>query len=162
MTDVTGRELVPLNWAISAMSRAFERVRNTDWHDPIGAFAAIGETLWWIGVVRGGLDELYPDAVDSLAAEDERPMAELLDGLQFARNRIGHGVDEVRYVKASALDPSGFAARWTWERMERRPQNSDRGYDAYQSVVAGGDVVESLLAVTVFLGQVASSKWHQL
>src|ERR1035438_1964332 len=91
MEEIPGLEVVPLNWSITVMLRAFERVPGTGWEDPMGAFAAIGETLWWIGVVREGLDELYPGATSALAAREPQRIDELLAGLRFARNRIEIG-----------------------------------------------------------------------
>jgi hypothetical protein len=85
----------------------------------------------------------------------------MLSGLLFARNRITHEVDEVGYLLAEAKQPDGFAAAWTWQSLRPRPgQRQASLHRDYQETIAGRDVVETLLAVTVFLGAARNRMWQ--
>jgi len=153
--DIAGLEVVPLQWSVQAMQRALERVRATGWDDPVGGFAAIGETLWWIGVAGDRLRTQYERSFFNALAEELEGTDRLLAGLRFARNRIGHGVDKVNYVAATATESLSFRATWTWKSMAERPSGNNQGFAEYQSDVAGKDVVQTLLRASVFLAQVA-------
>ena len=128
MNDVPGIEFVPLQWAVQAMNRALERVRAVGWNDPIGAFAAIGESLWWIGVVYDHLRNHFPMAYGAVLADDAENIEGLLMGLRFARNRITHGVDEVNYVAAKGTDPASFRARCTSRSLAPRLGGNNIGH----------------------------------
>jgi len=154
MNDVPGIEVVPLQWAVQAMNRALERVRAVGWNDPVGAFAAIGESLWWIGVVHDHLRNHFPMAYDDVVGDEAEGIKGLFIGLRFARNRITHGVDEVNYVAATGTDPASFRARWTWRSLAPRVGGNNFGYLEYEKEVAGQNVVESLLLACLFLATV--------
>lgn len=155
-------EVVPLGWCIQSMQRAVERVRGTGWNDVIGQYAAVSETLFWIDIVEARLRTKYPQHYE--AALNDRPsnLRPLLRGLLWARNRITHEVDEIHYFLAKAKSAHGFEAKWTWQSLPARPagpyQDPD-GHAAYESAVVGRDVVDTLLDVTVCLGQASTRMW---
>jgi hypothetical protein len=159
--NIRGAEVVPLGWCVDAMYRAFERVREAKSNDPIGAYAAVAETLFWIYVVREQLERKYRSHYEATLAEQTEDVARLLNGLMFARNRITHEVDQVGYILATAKGPDGFAANWTWQSLPPRPGDNqgDRHRD-YEAVIAGRDVVATLLTTTVFLGQARNRMWQ--
>lgn len=152
---------MPLDWSVEAMYRALERFRSTGWDDPIGAYAAVAETLFWVDVVDEQLNLKHRPHYEMTLAEQPKDFAQMLKGLLFARNRITHEVDQVSYFLAKADGPAGFAAKWTWQSLAPRPGDKQRSlHRAYEAVIVGCDVTETLLAVTVFLGQVKSRMWQ--
>ena len=141
------------------MNRAFERAREMGWNDPIGAYASVAETLFWIDVVDEQLRRKYQSHYDVTLAEQTEDVARMLTGLLFARNRITHEVDQVGYLLATAKGLDGFAANWTWQSLPPRPGDRQAGrYRDYEAVIAGCAVVATLLATTVFLGQT----WYRM
>lgn len=156
MNQVAGLEIVPLNWCVNAMQRALERVRIIGWNDVIGQYAAVAETLFWIDIVEAQLRERYPHHYNAALDDQSSKVQPLLKGLLWARNRITHEVDEVQYLLATATSADSFAAAWTWQSIPPRPAGRYRdpdGHAAYESVLVGKDVVDTLLDVTVCLGQ---------
>jgi hypothetical protein len=160
MDGVPGSEAIPLQWAVHAMYVAVERFRATGWNLPREAFAAMGESLWWIGVVSEHLTEHYWSDYEATLAEEPGPMQQLLDGFKFVRNRITHEVDEVGYISARAKNPSSFEAHWTWQSLPPRPDaRRNVGRADYEAEVTGHDVVETLLRASVFLGSAVNRMW---
>jgi hypothetical protein len=158
---IPGLEVVPLGWCIEAMNRAFERVRSTGWNDPVGAYAAVAETLFWIQVVDDQIKEKYRPHYETMLAEQRDDVARMLCGLRFARNRITHVVDEIGYIIAKAKRPDGFSAAWTWQSLPPRPDEKQATlHRDYQDAIAGHDVVKTLLTVTVFLGAARTRMWQ--
>jgi hypothetical protein len=159
--DIPGIEVVPLGWCVEAMDRALERVRATGWNDPVGAYAAVAGTLFWIDVVDEHLRHKHLRHYEATLAEQREDVHQILSGLLFARNRITHEVDEVGYVLAAAKQPDSFAATWTWQSLPPRPDERQTAlHQLYQETVAGRDVVETLLEVAVFLGTARNRMWQ--
>lgn len=161
MSNISDTEVVPLDWCINAMYRALERAREKACNDPMGAYGSIAETLYWIDVVDTQLRSKYQSHYDMTLAVQTEDIARMLVGLHFARNRITHEVDQVGYLLATANGPDGFAANWTWQSLPPRPghRQSDWHRD-YEAVIAGRDVIATLLATTVFLGQARHRMWQ--
>jgi hypothetical protein len=143
------------------MNRAVVRVRETGWNDPIGAYAAVAETLFWIDVVDEQLRRKYGSHYKETLGEQTEDVARMMSGLLFARNRITHEVDQVGYLLATAKGPAGFTANWTWQSLPSRPgDRQENRHSDYESAIAGRDVVTTLLATTVFLGQARNRMWQ--
>jgi hypothetical protein len=159
--NIPGFEVVPIGWCVEAMGRSFERVRSTGWNDAVGAYAAIAETLFWVDIVDDQLRTRYQPDYEAALREQHEDVASVLAGLRFARNRITHEVDEVGYVFATAKEPDGFAAAWTWRSLPPRPgQRQAVLHNDYERAIAGRDVVKTLLIVTVFLRGVRNRMWQ--
>jgi hypothetical protein len=159
--NIPGLEVVPLGWCIEAMYRACERFRSTGWNDPVGGYAAVAETLFWIDVVDEQLKEKYRPHYEATLAAEVDDVGRMLRGLLFARNRITHEVDEIGYIIANAKRPDSFAAAWTWQPLRPRPGERQAAlHHDYQETIAGRDVVETLLTVTVFLGAARNRMWQ--
>lgn len=158
---VVGFEFVPLDWSVEAMQRALERARSFGWNDPRGAFAVMAETVFWICVVHDQLRTRYSPAYKAAIAEDRAANARLLHGLRHVRDRITHAVDQVAYIEATPLSASDFTAVWTWQPLPPwdDTHNPDR-YDDYQAVLAGQNVVDTLLQADIFLAATASTAWR--
>jgi hypothetical protein len=112
--------------------------------------------LFWIDIVEAQLRERYPHHYNAALDDQSSNVQPLLKGLLWARNRITHEVDEVQYLLATATSADSFAAAWTWQSIPPRPAGRYRdpdGHAAYESALVGKDVVDTLLDVTVCLGQ---------
>lgn len=157
MEGVPGTEIVPLMWSVQGMDRGSERVRSVGWNYPVGAFVAIGEMLWWIGVVDEQLRTNYPVIYEASLAEEPEPTRHLLSGLRYVRNRITHAVDWVSYAAATATNPSGFEAVWTWTSLPPRADGQHAAKHAdYEAVVAGRSVSDTLMQASLVLGTIAN------
>jgi hypothetical protein len=156
-----GLEVVPLGWCIEAMNRAFERVRSTGWNDPVGAYAAVAETLFWIDIVDEQHRKKYRQHYEATLAEQHDDVGRMVCGLLFARNRITHEVDEIGYIIGKTKRPDSFSATWMWQSLPPRPGEKQATlHRDYQETIAGRDVVETLLTVTVFLGAARNRMWQ--
>jgi hypothetical protein len=154
-----GLELAPLGWCVVAMQRAVERVRVIGWNDVVGQYAAVSETLFWVDIVEAQLRKRYRQHYDDALNAQCQDLRPAIRGLLWARNRIKHEVDQVGYLLASLKSPDDFTAAWTWRSLPPRPPGprEDRsGYAAYESAVAGRNVVEVLLEVIICLAQLHS------
>lgn len=159
--DAPGSETVPLGWCIDAMDRAFERARSTGWNDPIGAYAAVAETLFWAMVVDEHMKLKYRAHYEAELANQHEDIESMLSGLLYARNRITHEVDEVGYIIAAARGPDSFAAVWTWQPLPPRPGDRQASlHRDYEKTIAGRDVAKTLLTVTIFLGATRNRMWQ--
>ena len=149
-----------LRWSITAMSDTTDRLPRVRTADQPRAFAVIGEAVWWVTIVDATLVRHHPDQYDAVMAGQppaERQRIEgTLAGLRFVRNRMGHEVDHVDFVRA---DPSRAGAgddriiAWTWNSLPEPALDLllPRGqawemtrYRAYQAQLAGhtiGDVI---------------------
>lgn len=143
------------------MNRAVVRVQETGWNDPSGAYASVAETLCWIDIVDEQLRRKYKSHYEGTLAEQTEDVTRMMSGLLFARNRITHEVDQIGYLLATAKGPTGFATNWTWQSLPPRPgdRQGDRHGD-YEFAVAGRDVVTTLLAISVLLGNARNRMWQ--
>lgn len=156
-----------LNWSIQAMHDATDRVNKISELDAARAFAAIGEAVWWITIVSDSLRHAHPTKY-SRALELTTPNpADTILGLRSVRNRIGHQVDLVDYVKpiASRPDPGdGRITAWAWRHVPPPEQNQMtdgqhkwalRCHQAYEAAVVeggqGGNIVYTFDLVQGFL-----------
>jgi hypothetical protein len=161
-----------LDWSIAAMHDATGRlVRVRVWDRP-RAFAVISEAVWWVTIVDGTLLRHDPEAYDGVLggqAPPERRLTEgTLAGLRFVRNRMGHDVDHVDFIRPEA-DRSGHGdgriTTWTWKSVPVPALASlpPRGqawemtrYRAYEAQLAGHTVGEIFGRAAEFLKLVAA------
>jgi hypothetical protein len=143
------------------MNYAADRAAKVGWDDPVAAFASTAETLWWIGVVHEQVRENYPEAYEKALTFETPSIETLLGGLRYARNRITHAVDEVRYLEAQALSPDGFNASWTWKSVPPRTDGKHPdGHADYETIVAGHLVQFTLVRALTFLRSAAYRAQH--
>lgn len=162
MNGAPNVEVVPLRWCVDAMYRATERVRGTGWNDPIGAYAFVAETLFWVDIVDKQLRENCQSRYEAALVDQPEDVARMMAGMLFVRNRITHEVDLITYLVATAKEPDCFAANLTWQPLPPRPgEKHDELHCEYEAVIAGRDVVDTLLVVTVFLGEVLNEMWKE-
>jgi hypothetical protein len=165
-SDATA-EVSALEWSITAMRDATERLPRVRASDRPRAFAVIGEAVWWVTIVDGTLVRHHPEAYDSVVAVHppaERALIEgTLAGLRFVRNRMGHEVDHVDFIEPGASRPGpgdGRITAWTWKSVPepRLVSVPARGqawemtrYRAYESQLAGHTIGEVFGRAAAFL-----------
>ena len=118
-----------------------------------GAYAVVGEAVWWVTLVDATLVRHHPEPYDSVMAGQspvQRQQIEAtLAGLRFVRNRTSSEGDLAKFIRASApsKDPdNGRVTGWTWKplpppalaSLPQRAQAWERTrYRAYYGQLAG-------------------------
>jgi hypothetical protein len=156
-----------LQWSITAMSDTTERLPRVRAANQPRAFAVIGEAVWWVTIVDATLVRHHQDEYDATLAA--RPAAErqriegTLAGLRFVRNRMGHEVDHVDFIRPDTSRTGTGDDRitaWTWNFLPEPALDSLplRGrawemtrYRAYQAHLAGHTVGGVFARATAFL-----------
>ncbi len=160
-------EVSALQWSITAMRDAIERLPRVRAWDRPRAFAVIGEAVWWVTIVNGTLVRHHPDAYDDVLAAHTPAqrwlIEETLAGLRFVRNQMGQDVDHVNFINPSASRPApgeGRIATWTWRSVPEPALASlpPRGqawemtrFEAYQAQLAGHTIGEVFGRAAAFL-----------
>ena len=162
-----------LEWSISAMRDATWRLLRAQARDRSRAFAVISEAVWWVTIVDGTLVRYHPETYDRVMAGQppgERGLIEeTLAGLRFVRNRMGHDVDHVDFIRPDARRPGagdGRITEWRWNPLPEpsHASPSPRGqawemarYRAYQARLAGHTVGEVFGRAAAFLNVAAAT-----
>ncbi len=161
-----------LDWSITAMREATGRlVRVGAWYRP-RAYAVISEAVWWVTIVDGTLLRYDPEAYDGVlgghAPAERRLIEETFAGLRFVRNRMGHDVDHVDFIRPEASRSGhgdGRITTWTWRSVPEPALASfpPRGrawemtrYRAYEAQLAGHTVGEIFGRGAAFLELVSA------
>jgi len=160
-------EVSALDWSITAMHDATERLARMRASARPRAFAVISEAVWWVTIVDGTLVRYHPQTYDAVMAGQtpaERPLIEgTLAGLRFVRNRMGRDVDHVDFIHPEASRPGhrdGRVTAWTWKSVPEPALASlpPRGkawemsrYRAYEAQLAGHPIGESFGRAELFL-----------
>jgi hypothetical protein len=140
------------------MCDAADRVNRVSASDIRQAFAAIGETVWWVTIVNDTLRRNYQASYDLARRSQDPPVDATIDGLRSVRHRIGHEVDLVDFIEpvASRSAPDGRITAWVWKAV-RPPTRKERrdleGYRAYENAIAGRNIVEVFTRTIGFLRQ---------
>src|SRR5258708_11019133 len=149
------------------MSEKTGRLTQVRAGDRPGAFAVIGEVVWWVSIVDATLVRHHPDAYDNVMtgqAPAQRQLVEgTLAGLRFVRNRIGDEADLGEFIEPGEPGPGAGQRRitgWTWKPLPEPALGSlsSRGqawemtrYRAYQAQLAGHTVGEIFGRAAEFL-----------
>jgi hypothetical protein len=159
-----------LNWSVTAMRDATQRLARVKGVSRPRAFAVIGEAVWWVTIVDGTLVRHHPAAYDRVLAAQapgERRLIEgALGGLRFVRNQMGRDVDHVDFIRpaAPALGDGRITA-WTWNSVQEPTVEpfSARGqawemtrYQAYEEYLAGYPIGTTFERATAFLDRAAT------
>jgi len=166
MSDPTA-EVSALKWSLTAMRDTTERLPRARAWDRPRAFAIIGEAVWWVTIVDGTLVRHHHEAYDGVLAgqspAERRLIQGTLAGLRFVRNRMGHQVDHVDFIRPQASPPGPGDDRitaWMWNSVPEPRLSSARSrgqawemtrYQAYQSQLAGHTVGEIFNRAAAFL-----------
>jgi anti-sigma B factor antagonist len=158
-------EASALQWSVTAMAEAAERLTEITTQDQPRALAAIGETVWWTTMVDATLvrhhPEVYEAALVARGLAGKRQLDATLAGLRFVRNRIGREAGLEELVRPAApLDGNGRITGWTWRRIPEpalgllapraRTWEITR-YCAYRSQLAGHIIGETFRRAVSFL-----------
>lgn len=144
-----------------------DRLPRIEGDDLAGAYAATGECLWWIEVVRQQLWDRHRIVYDAVLDEhaggfdDVRENAKMrILGIWHARDRMAHEVEIDTYVKpydSIAGDSRGYQTSWRWLYLPK-PTKDDRvtlkKHEAYEAVLAGQDVHDTLVRALSLLRQI--------
>ena len=162
-----------LDWSITAMCDAAERLRSVRARDWAQAFAVISEAVWWVTIVDGTLLRYHPEAYESVMHTQgpaERWLIEgTLAGLRYVRNQMGYYVDHADFIEPEDDFPSPDDCRltaWTWRSLpepalaslppQRQSWEMTR-YRAYEVHLAGHTIGETFARTAAFL-KLASAK----
>ena len=156
-----------LQWSITAMNDAAQRVSQMAAWDQARAFTAIGEAVWWVTIVDATLVRHHLDAYDRVMADRTPAQHQLIEqtlaGLRFVRNQIGDEADFAEFIEPSqnSQDSSaGWITGWMWRPVpeSKLAKLSPHGrawevsrYQAYQAQLAGHTIGETFGRATAFL-----------
>jgi hypothetical protein len=166
-------EVNALDWSVTAMRDATERLATVGAWDRAQAFAVIGESVWWVTIVDATLMRYHSEAYESVMgtwAPAERGLIEgTFTGLRFVRNRMGYYIDHADFIEPegdhSGTD-KGCITTWTWRSLPEPALTSlpPRGrawemtrYQAYEAYLAGHTIGEVFGRAAAFL-KLASAK----
>jgi hypothetical protein len=161
-----------LQWSITAMNEAAQRLPAAGAWDQPRAFAVIGETVWQVTIVDATLVRYYPDAYDAVlashAAADRQAIEGTMGGLRFVRNRMRHEADHADFIRPQVGRPGAGdvpITAWTWKFVPEPPMAAllPRGrawelarYRDYEAHLAGRAVGEAFERAAAFLQQTAA------
>jgi hypothetical protein len=174
-------EASALQWSVTAMGDAVERLPQVRPWDTERAFAVISEMVWWVTIVDATLVRYHPETYDALMAEQGPAGRQVLEGtlagLRFVRNRmrsLGHD-DFIlpRTEPAPAPGQEGAPGQgvgpitaWTWKPVPQpvlaallpRGQEWEKTrYRAYQRYLASRTVGDTFGRASAFLRLTAGS-----
>jgi hypothetical protein len=156
-----------LEWSVTAMRDAVDRLARDQVLDNAQGFAVISEAVWWVTLVDATLvryhRHAYKSAMKSQAAARRRVIEGTFAGLRFVRNQMGYHLDPAQLIQPEHDHPGpghdGIAA-WTWRPVPEPDLGSWplRGqawemtrYRAYQAQLASRTIGESLGRAAAFL-----------
>ena len=151
------------SWSVEAMNAAADRVNKIPATDTDLAFAAFGEAVWWITVVNDALAKRYPEAYAAALKFQTPRVEETIAGLRSVRHRIAHEVDLFDFITPVGSRPDyygdGRITAWCWKSVGPPTRSDSRdveGHKAYETAVAGQNVVHIFTFALSFLRQVHS------
>jgi hypothetical protein len=166
-------EPTALNWSLTAMRHATERLRRVRDADQAGALAAVSEAVWWVTIVDATLVRHHPGAYDDTlagqSATERRLTEDTLAGLRFVRNQMGHRLDPEDFIGPAPDGPRagpGRISAWTWKPLPNpRLYSVSHGgrtweqarYRAYQAQLADHPVGETFGSAAAFLNLVTAN-----
>ena len=155
-----------LEWSVTAMNDATDRINKIPATDLPRAFAAIGEAVWWITIVNDTLRHNHRGAHDQAAVLTAPDPTDTINGLRSVRNRVGHKVDLVDFLEplaSRAWSADGRITAWAWKAV-MPPERGDRGtrdhrrdlelHQAYERTLVGQNIWQPFMLATGFFNQV--------
>jgi hypothetical protein len=158
-------ETSALDWSITAMHHAVDRLATDLAPDTAQGFALIGEAVWSVTIVDASLVRYHHQAYESvMGASADRPLIETtFAGLRFVRNRMGYHLDPADFIQPDQHPPGadqGGVTAWTWRSLPEPDLGSlpPRGqawemtrYRAYQARLAGHTIGDTFGRAVEFL-----------
>jgi hypothetical protein len=159
-----------LDWSMTAMEEAIERVGRLVPGDLPRAVAAVSEAVWWVTIVDATLVRYHPGTYDAVLASEpggrRRRIEDTLAGFRHVRNQMGRALDPAEFIGAAGAVVRGAATGWVWNQVPEPDcaELSARGLDweltryrAYQSRLTGQGVAETFALAGEFLLQTAAA-----
>jgi len=159
-------EASALEWSITAMRDAIERLARDQVLDHAQGFAVISDAVWLVTIVDATLvryhRHAYKSAMKSQAPARRRPIEGTFAGLRFVRNQMGYHLDPADFIQPEQSQPGtdrGVTA-WRWRPVPEPDLGSlpPRGqawemtrYRAYQAQLAGHTIGETFGRAAAFL-----------
>ena len=128
------------------------RLEKTAGADTDIAFAAAGEALWW-AIVLDHYFEQQADLPNYRARRDADPRGELLRGVRYARNAVGHHVAAVELVEGRDIYTGTYSdiyGEWCWRPLKSKAV----GRDTYNHRMEGRAARETLRELMPFFEQI--------
>jgi hypothetical protein len=162
-----------LQWSITAMIDATNRLSRIRAADQPRAFTAISEVVWWVTIVDATLVRHHLEAYDALMAGQTPGQRELIEGtlagLRFVRNQIGDEADLAEFIDSGGGVSGAGKERitgWTWKPLPEPALASlpPRGqawemtrYRAYRAHLASHTIGETFGRAVAFLKLAAAT-----
>jgi hypothetical protein len=160
-------EASALDWSITAMRDAIERLARDQVLDHGQGFAVISEAVWSVTIVDATLVRYhrhpYKKAMKSQAPVRRRAIEETFAGLRFVRNQMGYHLHPADFIQPEGSHPGpdhGGVTAWRWRPVPEPDLGSlpPRGkawemtrYRAYQAQLAGHTTGETFDRAAAFL-----------
>jgi hypothetical protein len=160
-----------LDWSVTAMGDATERLTGVTSEEPSSAFVVISEAVWWVTIVDATLVRYHVDAYEDVMNAQPVTRRRLIEGtfggLRFVRNQMGYYLDYPDFIEPG---PAHSKARdritaWSWRSMPEPVVGGlpPRGqaweiarYRAYETHLAGRTIGQTFRRAAAFL-KLASS-----
>jgi hypothetical protein len=169
-------EASALDWSITAMRDAVERLAREQPADQAHGFEMISDAVWRVTLVDATLMRYHHRAYEAVMRA-QGPAARCavegtLAGLRFARNRMGYHGDPAEFIQPEHSRPGsghGIAA-WWWKPLPEPALASlpPRGqawemtrYRAYQAYLAGHPIGKTFGRAAEFLKPAAALRRSQ-
>ena len=160
-------EASALEWSITAMREAIERLSRDQVLDHGQGFAVIGEAVWSVTIVDATLvryhRHAYKSAMKSQASAHREAIEGTFAGLRFVRNQMGYHLDPADFLQPEEGHPApgqDGVTSWRWRSLPEPDLGSlpQRGrawemtrYRAYQAQLAGHTIGETFGQAAAFL-----------
>ncbi|HET9898014.1 MAG TPA: hypothetical protein VFQ44_24045 [Streptosporangiaceae bacterium] len=161
-----------LNWAVTAMRHATDRLLRARAWDRRHAFTVISEAVWWVTMVDASLVRYHADTYAQLLAtyddSERQAIEDTFAGLRFVRNQLGYARDHDHFIQQPPGTPgrdAGRVADWMWRPVPRPELSalSPRAQDweearhrSYQKQLAGQRVDHGFSRAAAFLRRASS------
>lgn len=157
-TEYPGVEASALDWSITAMRDAVERLATEQPPDQAHGFEMISDLVWQVTLVDATLVRYhyraYEAALTAQGPVGRQAAAGTLAGLRFVRNRMGYHEDPAEFIQPGHGRPGSDhgVAVWKWiplpepalASLPPRGQAWEiRRYQAYQAHLAGRTIGET-------------------
>ena len=155
-----------LDWSVTAMHDAVERLAREQPPDQAHGFEMISDAVWRVTLVDATLVRYHPRAYEAVMRAQgpaaRQAVEGTLAGLRFVRNRMGYHGDHAEFIQPRHGRPGSGdgAAAWRWRSLPEPALASlpPRGraweitrYRAYQAQLAGHTIGETFGRAAAFL-----------
>jgi hypothetical protein len=161
-----------LDWSVTALREATDRILRADGWDRPQAFEVISEAVWRVTMVDATLVRYHSDTYSAVlagrSAAERAQIEETFAGLRFVRNRMGYYADRADFIElreSTSGHDAGPTRAWAWRSVPRptlvslspRGRDWEMGrYQAYQNRLAGQSVRETFSLAATFLQLVSA------